>query len=67
MILNFNDKPKCEIEVPRVKEEYKTSCEMKDIFVLPISLADEAYTCSEALIYRQFSSDLNLDIKRKDE
>lgn len=65
--LNSNKEPNCELEVPRVKEEYKTSYEMKDIFILPMSLADEAYTCGEALIYRQFSNDLNINIKNKEE
>ena len=65
--LNSNEKPKCELEVPRIKEEYETSYEMKDIFILPMSLADEAYTCGEAVIYRQFSNDLNLNIERKEE
>ena len=65
--LNFNEKPKCELEVPRIKEEYETSYEMKDIFIIPMSLADEAYTCGEAIIYRQFSNDLNLNIERKEE
>ena len=64
--LNCNEGPKCELKVPRVKEEHKTSYEMKDIFILCLSLADEAYTCEEALIYRQFSNDLNLNIKRKE-
>lgn len=40
--LNSNEKPKCELEVPRIKEEYETSYQMKDIFILPMSLADEA-------------------------
>ena len=65
--LNSNEGPKCELDVPRVKEEYKTSYEMKDISILPMSLADEAYTCGEALIYRQYSNNLNLHIKRKAE
>lgn len=66
-VLNNQNGQKCSIAVPKVTEEYETSYEMKNIFILPISLADEAYTCGEALVYRQFSDDLNLNIQRRDE
>jgi hypothetical protein len=65
-VLNNEKGQKCKIAVPNVTEEYETSYEMKNIFILPISLADEAYACGEALVYRQYSEDLNLNIQRRD-
>ncbi len=58
---------KCNIAVSNVMEEYESLYEMKNIFILPISLADEAYTWGEALIYRQYSEDLNSNIQRRDQ
>ena len=66
-VVNNGKERKCNIVIPKVTEEYETSYEMKNIFILPISLADEAYTCGEALVYQQFSGDLNLNIQKRDE
>lgn len=35
------------------------------IMILPFSLADEAFTCGEAVIYREFSKELHLGIEKK--
>ena len=38
----------------------------QNILTLPFSLADEAYTCGEAVIFRQYSKEFHLGIERKD-
>lgn len=47
---------------PPAKSEMLRS---SNIMILPFSLADEAFTCGEAVIYREFSKELNLEIEKK--
>lgn len=38
----------------------------QNMLILPFSLADEAYTCSKAVIFRLYSKEFHLGIERKD-
>ena len=56
-------KGKYSINVP-VEEDAPT---LSNVLILPFSLADEAFTCGEAVTYREYASELGLGIKRSDD
>ena len=54
------------INVPVAKAEEDTPT-ASNVMILPFSLADEAFTCGEAVIYREYASELGLGIKKSDD
>ena len=56
-------KGKYPINIPVAKQEEDTPT-LSNVMILPFSLADEAFTCGEAIIYREYASELGLGIEK---
>ena len=54
------------INVPVAKAEEETPT-ASNVMILPFSLADEAFTCGEAVIYCEYASFVGLGIKKSDD
>ena len=54
------------INVPVAKAEEDTPT-ASNVMILPFSLAEKAFTCGEAVIYREYASELDLGIKKSDD